>query len=81
MPQNDLLGRVRELFRASLDARFTGGAHHKLARAQGYADGYMRALVDAGLADSSTLLRVIGAERTRDASPTAPEPAAAIDAA
>ena len=29
-------------------ARFAGGAYAKLARAHGYADGYMRALLDAG---------------------------------
>jgi hypothetical protein len=82
MHDDQLLRRVRELFRASLDTRFTGGAHHHQTRAQGYLDGYMRALIDAGLADSSALLRVIGTERCRDAERGAAESGpAAVDAA
>jgi hypothetical protein len=82
MHEDELLGRVRELFRASLDIRFAGGAHHQQTRAQGYLDGYMRALSDAGLVDAQTLLRVIGGERRRDATRVAPEAEhAAVDAA
>lgn len=82
MHEEQLLGRVRELVRASLDARFAGGPHHKLTQAQGYLDGYMRALTDAGLVDAPTLLRIIGDERQRDGERTAPatEPAS-VDAA
>ena len=53
--------RAREVLRA----RFDGAAYAKLARAHGYADGYMRALLDAGLVEKRELLKVVGAERRR----------------
>lgn len=85
MHDQELLTRVRELFRQALDARFAGVPQPTRTRAQGYADGYMRALIDAGVVDQRTLLAVIGGERRSHAAgdrPGAPasEPAA-IDAA
>ena len=63
MRRNELLDRVRELVAEMTRMRFAGGAHAKLTQAQGYADGYMRALLDAGLVDQAELLDVIGAAR------------------
>jgi len=60
-----LLDRVRELVADVTRARFAGGAYAKLARAHGYADGYMRALLDAGLVDRVSLIEACGTERGR----------------
>ncbi len=60
-----LLDRVRGLVADVTRARFAGGAYAKLARAHGYADGYMRALLDAGLVDRASLIEACGAERGR----------------
>jgi len=52
---------LRDLFVA--DSR--GGMREKLARAHGYADGYMRALIDLGITDRERLLELILEERRR----------------
>ena len=54
---------LRGLLRDMLRARFEGGRYADLARAHGYADGYMRALMDAGLMDQSELLALVSGER------------------
>lgn len=63
MTKEGLLSRVRELVRQVTEARFEGAMYAKLARAHGYADGYMRALMDAGLVERDELLSVVGAAR------------------
>ncbi|MEO0324606.1 MAG: hypothetical protein AAF447_16710 [Myxococcota bacterium] len=65
MTRDELVETLKELLREVLRARFDGAAYAKLARAHGYADGYMRALLDAGLVDKRELLKVVGAERRR----------------
>lgn len=64
MSKEELLSRVRELVRQVTEARFEGAMYAKLARAHGYADGYMRALMDAGLVDRAELLATVGKART-----------------
>jgi hypothetical protein len=63
MSKEELLSRVCELVRQVTVARFEGSAYAKLARAHGYADGYMRALMDAGLVERDALLSVVGQAR------------------
>lgn len=65
MAKEDLTRTLRSLLADVMKARFGGGAYGKLARANGYADGYMRALLDAGLVDQRELLQLVGAERQR----------------
>ena len=65
MNQDELFETLRALLRDVLKARFDGAAYAKLARAHGYADGYMRALLDAGLVDRNELLDLVGNERRR----------------
>jgi hypothetical protein len=59
MSKQELLDRVRELVADVTRARFDGGAYAKLMRAHGYADGYMRALLDAKLVDRELLLDAV----------------------
>ena len=65
MDNNKLFETLRELLRDTLQARFEGGAYAKLARSRGYADGYMRALLDANLIDKRRLLELVGDVRGR----------------
>lgn len=63
MSKEELLERVCELVRQVTEARFEGSMYAKLARAHGYADGYMRAMMDAGLVDRDTLLAAVSRAR------------------
>ncbi|HEY8431859.1 MAG TPA: hypothetical protein VIL20_25960 [Sandaracinaceae bacterium] len=63
MSKQELLARVGELVRQVTEARFAGSAYAKLARAHGYADGYMRALLDAKLVERDELLVLVGEAR------------------
>jgi len=65
MAKDELLDTLRGLLHEVLRARFDGAAYAKLARAHGYADGYMRALLDAAIVDKQTLLGLVGEERRR----------------
>ncbi len=65
MNNDELMNTLRDLLRDVLKARFDGAAYAKLARAHGYADGYMRALLDAGMVDRDQLLSLVGDERRR----------------
>jgi hypothetical protein len=63
LSKSELLSQIRTLVADVTRARFEGVLRVKLARAHGYADGYMRALLDAGLVDRAELLKAIGDER------------------
>ena len=66
MEQREMLREtLKELLQEVLQARFDGAAYAKLARAHGYADGYMRALLDSGLMSQKELLKLVGEERRR----------------
>ena len=54
-----LLGTLGDLLRSSFQMRREGGQVSKMAHAQGYADGYVRALVDAGLVSERDVLGYI----------------------
>lgn len=61
--KNQLLEHLRVMLRDVFRLRNEGAAYAKLARAQGQADGYMRALLDAGVADQKQLLKLVSDER------------------
>lgn len=63
MTKAEMLDQVRALVADVTRARFEGGAYARLARAHGYADGYMRALLDAGLVSKAELLGAVGEAR------------------
>ena len=65
MSKMELLDRVRALVADVTRARFAGGAYAKLARAHGYVDGYMRALIETGVATRKELLELVAQARTR----------------
>jgi len=65
MTTDELKDTLRGMLRDMLQARFEGGRYADLARAHGYADGYMRALLDTGLVDQAELLQLVSRERRR----------------
>ncbi len=65
MAKDELLEVLRGLLDDVLKARFGGVAYAKLSRAHGYADGYMRALLDAGLVDKQRLFDLVSDQRRR----------------
>lgn len=66
-----------ETLRGLLGDAFTlqqkGALGARVGRAQGMVDGYMRALVDLGLASQKELVRVVAEERTRRLGPATSE--------
>jgi hypothetical protein len=56
---------LRSLLTDVFTAQYEGATHHKLARAFGYADGYMRAVLEAGIVTKEELLGIVQEERRR----------------
>lgn len=69
----ELLENLRGMVQDMLKLRRDGGAYAKLARAHGYVDGYMRVLLETGVADSKTLLALVAEERARFEGPATAE--------
>jgi hypothetical protein len=65
MRHEELLERVRELLRGSIELRYVGALHRRKIEAQAYADGYMRALTDSGQLGAGVLLSLVREERAR----------------
>ena len=65
MAKEELMNTLRRLLRDVVTARFEGGAYAKLSRAHGYADGYMAALLDSGVMEQDSLLKLVREERGR----------------
>lgn len=56
---------LRSLLTDVFTAQYEGATHQKLARAFGYADGYMRAVLEAGIVTKQELLGIVQEERRR----------------
>lgn len=71
--KTELLDNLRGMVRDMLRLRSEGGAYAKLARAHGYVDGYMRVLLETGVADQKALLALVADERQRFEGPATAE--------
>jgi hypothetical protein len=60
-----LLRALRDRLHEAFMARYQGSAYARIARATGYADGYMQALLDTGLVAEKEMLGLVGEERQR----------------
>lgn len=58
-----MLAELRKMIRFSIEARREGALGAHLARHQGAVDGYMSAMLDAGVATQRELLRLVQEER------------------
>jgi hypothetical protein len=63
--KGEMLVELKRLLNEAFSAQAAGASYTKLARAQGAVDGYMRALLDSGLATKQELLELVAAERAR----------------
>ena len=69
----DMLTELKQMLRDVFVAREGGSNYAKMARAHGYVDGYMRALLDSGQASKEELLQLVAAERTSISGPATRE--------
>jgi hypothetical protein len=65
MGKSKMSDELRKMLRDVFVARASGTSYPRMARAHGYVDGYMRALLECGLATKDELLRMVAEERSR----------------
>lgn len=59
-----MLETLRSMVRLALRMRSDGAGYAQMARANGAIEGYMRVLLESGLAEARELLELVSAERT-----------------
>ncbi len=60
-----MLRTLRERLHEAFMTRYQGATYARIARQTGYADGYMQALLDAGITAEKEMLVLVGEERQR----------------
>jgi hypothetical protein len=65
MGTDGLMGELRNLLQRAIATKYEGTMHVKKAQTQAYADGYMRALLDAQLIERGALMQIVTEERER----------------
>jgi hypothetical protein len=55
----ELIDQLRALLREAFALRNQGASYARIARAHGYADGFMRMLVESGTIDAQALLKIV----------------------
>jgi len=77
----EMLDELRVMLNDVLVARTKGASHARVARAHGFLDGYMRALLDAGTVTQGELLELVADGRTKVHGPPVLETSLDVDAA
>ena len=65
----EILAELRTMLADVFAAKASGEAYGRLARAHGYVDGYMRALLEMNVVTKAELLDVVNAEHERSSGP------------
>lgn len=65
----EILNQLRTMLRDVFVAKSAGETYARLARAHGYVDGYMRALLETGVVDKEELLSIVASEREQVSGP------------
>ena len=65
----EVIAELQNMLRDMLSAASGGTSYARIARAHGYVDGYMRALIDLGIAGQKELVQIVAAERERASGP------------
>lgn len=65
----EVISELRSMLADVFSAKERGATYGRLARAHGYVDGYMRALLELGVASKDELLEVVNSERERSSGP------------
>jgi len=76
----DMLEELKVMLYDALLAKGRGVTYPRLARAHGYVDGYMKALLDAGLATNQELLLLVAEARSTVDGPAVIETTPSLDA-
>ena len=74
----DMLNELKVMLYDALLAKTRGVTYPRLARAHGYVDGYMKALIDAGIATNQELLSLVSEARTTVDGPAVAEAVAQV---
>ena len=61
----NVISQVRSMLADVFAAEASGEVYERLARAHGYVDGYMRALIELGIVGKDELLELVTLERER----------------
>jgi hypothetical protein len=61
--KDELLSELRTMLRDVFAAQAAGQVQSRVARAHGYVDGFMRVLLDTGIAGKQELLELVASER------------------
>ena len=80
MTKAEMFGELRAMLNDLLQAKTKGASYPRLARAHGYVDGYMKALLETGMATKKELLALVADERTALHGPALVERPASSDA-
>ncbi len=67
--KSEVIADLRSMLADVFTAKAQGEAYGRLARAHGYVDGYMRALLELGFVSKDELLDIVNAERERASGP------------
>jgi hypothetical protein len=67
--KDELLSELRGMVRDLFAAQASGQVQARVARAHGYVDGFMRALLDTGACGKLELLELVAVERERLSGP------------
>ena len=77
----EVTSELRRMLADVFAAKAQGETYARLARAHGYVDGYMRALLELGFATKDELLEIVNAERERASGPAMRTMADLVEAA
>jgi hypothetical protein len=66
--KSEVIAKVRSMLADVFAAKAQGESYERLARAHGYVDGYMRALLELRIVSRDELVAAVNAEREREKS-------------
>ena len=69
----EMLAELRTMLHDVFAAREKGTSHPRMARAHGYVDGYMRVILETGIASKKELLTLVAEERAAVCGPATSE--------
>lgn len=69
----EMMSELRRMLQDVFSLRHAGANYPRLARAHGYVDGYMRALLESGQATKQELLQLVAEERAEASGPATRE--------
>lgn len=63
--KSEMLRELETMLNDVFAARAAGTSHPRMARAQGYVDGYMKAMLEMGMANQKELLCLVARQREK----------------